>query len=68
LSEGQYFKNVGFFDESLKNADDIGLWREFAMAGKLFAFIEKVEHLYRKRAFSISSKDVKRFPSIISIL
>jgi glycosyltransferase involved in cell wall biosynthesis len=59
---------IGRFDESLKNSDDIDLWRRFARENKKFAFLNKIGHCYRKRSSSISTKNLKRFPSILNAL
>jgi len=58
-------KKIGKFDESMKNSDDIDMWRRFAKEQKIFAFIRKVQHFYRKRASSISAKRMERFPSML---
>ncbi len=60
------FDQVGEFDESMLNADDVDMWRRIAYAGYQFAFIDEILHSYRKTAGGISAGGAKRYPAILS--
>ncbi|MGK0236277.1 MAG: glycosyltransferase involved in cell wall biosynthesis, partial [Psychroserpens sp.] len=59
------FSDVGSFDESMKNADDIDMWRRITKAGYDVLFYDKTMHDYRVGLDSISTRGITRFPAMI---
>ncbi|MBE0598230.1 MAG: glycosyltransferase [Desulfuromonadales bacterium] len=64
----ELLEEIGFFDESLSNADDIDLWLRLARARRRLVFLERPGHQYRRRRQSISTGGVRRFPSVLRVL
>jgi glycosyltransferase involved in cell wall biosynthesis len=56
---------VGGFDESLLNADDIDLWHRLARAGREFAFLARPLHSYRRRSGSVSRRGSDRYRHVL---
>ncbi len=56
---------MGDFDETMKNADDIDMWRRIARGGWDFLFLDRTMHCYRMGLNSISTRGVSRFPAMI---
>ncbi len=57
---------VGPFDESMKNADDIDMWLRVARHGHNFAFIDQVLHSYRLTPGGVTARGARRIPAIIT--
>lgn len=62
------FNKVGMFDENLKYSEDHDLWFRIARNVRKFAFIDKVEHCYRKRLSSNSHRSFYNVPFVIKVL
>jgi len=60
-------REVGCFDETLRNGDDIDLWLRLAHDGAVFAFLDRPCHAYRVNGAGISSGGWRRFPSVIRV-
>jgi glycosyltransferase involved in cell wall biosynthesis len=59
-------EEVGGFDESMKNADDIDMWRRITKAGYDILFVDEPLHGYRIGLDSISARGgLSRFPAMI---
>lgn len=56
---------AGPFDEEMKNADDIDMWRRLARQGCNFAFIDQVLHSYRVTPSGVTARGVRRIPAMI---
>ena len=56
---------VGGFDESMKNSDDLDMWRRLADAGSAFAFVDEVLHSYRVNPEGVTARGANRFPARI---
>lgn len=62
----EVLEEVGGFDESMKNADDIDMWRRITKAGYDILFVDEPLHGYRVGLDSISTRGgVSRFPAMI---
>lgn len=61
----EIFSDVGPFDESMLNSDDVDMWRRMAFAGYNFAFIDREFHEYRENPAGISARGVHRYPHLL---
>lgn len=61
----QALAQVGPFDETMLNADDVDMWRRLAYAGFTFAYIDEELHSYRRRKGGVSGRGILRYPAII---
>jgi glycosyltransferase involved in cell wall biosynthesis len=68
IARRDVINEIGYFDESLKNSDDIDYWYRVALKGKRIGFIDKIEHHYRRRSGSISSRGLDNYVPIIKVL
>ncbi len=59
------FSEVGPFDESMLNSDDVDMWRRLACAGIDFAFIDREFHEYRKNPQGVTSRGGRRYPHLL---
>lgn len=56
---------VGLFDESMRNADDIDMWVRLAWNEWDFLFLDEIFHCYRKTATGVTSRGGDRYPDMI---
>lgn len=59
------FQEVGPFDETMKNADDIDMWLRIAHHGHGFAFINRVLHSYRITPGGVTARGAARIPAMV---
>ena len=58
--------DVGGFDESMANSEDVDLWRRIGLHGTTFGFVDRILHRYRYHEESVSHGGSKVFPGQIA--
>jgi glycosyltransferase involved in cell wall biosynthesis len=67
LFKRQLFSHIGYFDESLRSAEDIDYWYRVALAGKTIAYLDAIGFSYRRRKDSITSHPNENIQYILRV-